>query len=96
MTGQSHWLDLATVFFGVLVVPALILVLRWLTSCHVRQVKRTLACPFLHREVECTLARDVATGLWIDVCRCSAFPSGSSVGCDKECLRCLHRGETPT
>ena len=55
-----------------------------------RQWRRALiACPELGRKADCVLEQDVRSGRWVDVKRCSLFPEGAPITCDKACLKLL-------
>lgn len=87
MTGQAHWLPLATVIF-----VALAIVYLWIRN---RREQRKYIVERSHvrcrargnQLVECTVVRDARSGEPIGVQTCSAQPGG--IHCDKACLPLL-------
>jgi hypothetical protein len=75
--------------FAALLGSAAALALRATGRLEEQRVARRLQCPVMDRAAQCVLVRDVRTGRWIGVERCSLLPDPDAPSCDKACLRLL-------
>lgn len=51
-----------------------------------------VVCPRLHKVIQCRIVRNIRTGQWGEVERCSAFRPSDAVLCDRECVRRMNLG----
>jgi hypothetical protein len=77
----------------VLALGLLLLVYFGLRGGELQKVRRCrLICPRFHEPVECRIVRNVRTGQWREVERCSVFRPSDCVLCAGECVRLMNLG----
>lgn len=81
---------LVLIAFAALLGLVVVVLIRGSAAADSQQVPRRLQCPALDLPAECVLVRDVRTGRWVGVARCSLLPPGTR--CHEECARLLEAG----
>jgi hypothetical protein len=85
MTGQSHWIALVPIVFGVIGIAWLLWSDR-IAERHYEIEQRRFLCPILRQKVVAKLVRDAQSGRVIGVRSCSAFSDPETVACPKQCV----------
>jgi hypothetical protein len=84
----------AEVVLAAVLGSAAIVLLRLLGGAEVQRVPRRLTCPLHGRPADCLLLRDVSTGRWAGVARCS-LRGDRDARCGAPCLRVLDSKARP-
>lgn len=76
--------------FAALLGLVVVLLVRGSAALDVQEVRRRVRCPVRGASADCLLIRDVRTGRWTGVARCSLLPAGRR--CNQACVRLLEAG----